>query len=71
MNSKLICLLMLVIVSQLTNPSSFTSLWAGSVFVDFIFQTMLGSKENSFYFLSCIKGSLILTFRITNLHIYL
>jgi hypothetical protein len=41
MNSKLLCLLMYVNVSQLIKPSPFTSLRGGAVSVDFIFQIML------------------------------
>jgi hypothetical protein len=52
MNSKLLCLLIFVIVSHLIKPTSFTSLWDGSLFVDFIFQIMIGSQENSQHFLS-------------------
>ncbi len=58
------CLLMFVVVSQLIKPSLFTSLWGGSVQVDFIFKIMLGSKENIHHFLSNIRITLILTFRI-------
>ncbi len=51
MNSKLLCLLEFVIVSQLTNPSPFTlHLWGGSVTVDFVFTIMLQSKENNHHF---------------------
>jgi hypothetical protein len=55
MNFKLLCLLMFFIVSKLIKPSPFTSLWDGSITVDFSFQIMLRSKENSRHFLSSIK----------------
>ncbi len=45
-------------------------LWGGSVTVDFIFTIMLQSKENGHHFLSSIKITLILIFRIINLQIY-
>ena len=45
MYSKLLCLLMCVIGSQLNKASPFKTLWGGSVSLDFIFQKMLGSKE--------------------------
>jgi hypothetical protein len=57
--SKLLGLLQFVIVSQLIKPFPFPSLWGGSVFVDFIY---------SHYLLSCIKRTLILTFRIINIY---
>ncbi len=58
--------LMFVIVSQRIKPSPFTSLWSSSVSVDFIFQIMLGSKENIHHFLSSIESTRIPTFRIIN-----
>jgi hypothetical protein len=45
MNSKVGYLLLFVIMSQLTKPSPFTSLWGGFVSLDFTFMIMLGSKE--------------------------
>ncbi len=60
MHSKLLRPLIFVIVSQLIKPSPFTSLWSGFVSVDFSFQKMLGSMENSHYFLPSIKRTLIL-----------
>ncbi len=50
--------------------SLFTSLWGGSVSVDFIFQIMLGSKENIHHSLASVESTLILTFRIIDLQIY-
>jgi hypothetical protein len=47
MNSQLLCLLLFVIASQLIKPSPFTSLWDGSVSVDFVFMIMPESKENN------------------------
>jgi hypothetical protein len=42
----------------------------GSVSVDFIFMTMLGSKEKNLIFFSSIKRPLILTFILLILQIY-
>ncbi len=50
-NSKL-RLQLFVIASHLIKPSLFTSLWDGSVSVDFISVTMLGSNENSHQYFS-------------------
>ncbi len=49
--------------------STFTSLWDGSISVDYSFQIMQWSKENSHHFLSSIKITLILTIKIINLRI--
>jgi hypothetical protein len=61
MNSKIICLLICEVASQLIKPSHFTSLGGGPISVDLYF-----SRINGNHILSASKNPLI----ITNLHIY-
>jgi hypothetical protein len=65
-NSKLLCLILFGIVSQLINISPFTSLWGGSVSVDFVFMIKLPSikGKKAHHFISSYKSILILTFII-------
>ncbi len=51
-NSKLLCLLLVLLHHSWSNPSPFSSLWDDSVSENFIFMTMLGAKENFHHFLS-------------------
>ncbi len=53
MNSKLLCLLLCIILSQLIKRFSFALLWSNSVFVNYIFYNMI--KKYSHIFFSSIK----------------
>jgi hypothetical protein len=70
MNSKLLCLLMFVLVSQQIKPSLFTSLWGSSASFYFIFLAYARIDGNSHHFVSSVKSALILKLRIFDLQIY-